>query len=69
MAFDDSILTGLGIGGEAKENMFYKNYERRVGDKPKPINKEALKRYVDKHWSLLSEDEQAHLIPYIEKYL
>ena len=69
MAFDDSILTGLGIGGEAKENMFYKNYERRVGEKPKPINKDALKKYIDKHWQLLSEDEKTHLTPYIEKYL
>ena len=69
MAFDDSILTGLGIDGEAKENIFYKNYERRVGEKPKAINKDALKKYIDKHWQLLSQDEKEHLTPYINKYL
>ena len=69
MAFDDSILTGLGIGGEAKENMFYKNYERRVGSTPKPINKKALKDYIHKHWHLLSKDEQDHLVPYVKKYV
>ena len=69
MAFDDSILTGLGIEGTAKENIFYKNYERRVGTAPKAINKIALKQYVDKYWSFLSDSEQTHLTPYIEKYL
>ncbi len=69
MAFDDSILTGIGLDGSAKENIFYKNYERRVGKEPKKINKEALKKYVEKYWSLLSEDEQKHLTPYLEKYL
>lgn len=69
MAFDDSILTGLGIEGEAKENIFYKNYERIVGKEPKKINKTALKDYVNKYWCYLSEDEKTHLKPYIEKYL
>ena len=69
MAFDDSILTGLGIEGTAKENIFYKNYERRVGTVPKAINKKALKQYIDKYWSLLSDSERTHLTPYIEKYL
>ena len=69
MAFDDSILTGLGIDGEAKENILYKNFERRVGDRPKTINKEALRRYYEKYKGLLSEDEIAHLAPYIKKYL
>ena len=69
MAFDDSILTGLGIDGEDKENIFYKNFERRVGNAPKPINKEALKKYINKYWDLLSDDEQARITPYIAKYV
>ncbi len=69
MAFDDSVLTGLGIDGDAKENMFYKNYERRVGITPKSINKKALKNYIHKYWQLLSKDEQEHLTPYIKRYI
>ena len=67
MAFDDSILTGIGIGKEAKENIFYKNFERRVAPTPKAINKEALVKYINKHWHLLSEEERVRLSPYVEK--
>lgn len=69
MAFDDSILTGLGIDGEWKEDIFYKNYERRVGKAPKPINMEALKKYINKYWEFLSQEEKTRLTPYIGKYV
>lgn len=69
MAFDDSILTGMGIDGEEKENILYRNFENRVSKSPKPINKEALRRYIDKWWHLISDDERAKITPYIKKYL
>ena len=69
MAFDDSILTGIGLSGEEKENILWRNFEERVGEKPKQINKEALKKYIDKWWHLFGEDEKTRLTPYIEKYL
>ena len=69
MAFDDSILTGMKLEGEAKENILYKNYERRVGCTPKEINKIALKAYINKYSPLLSDEERERLKPYIERYL
>lgn len=69
MAFDDEILTGLKIDGEAKENILYKNFERRVGREPKPINKSALKAYISKYRALISDEEWSHLEPIYNKYL
>ena len=69
MAFNDEILTGIGLTGEDKENILYKNYERRVGESPKEINKPLLKAYIDKYKSLLSEDEWAHIEPLYNEYL
>lgn len=69
MAFDDEILTGISLDGEAKEDILYKNFERRVGDKPKEINKDALRAYIEKYKKYLSEDIVSHLEPYIKKYL
>ena len=69
MAFDDKILTGIGLTGEAKENILYKNFERRVGEAPKEIDKSLLKAYIDKYKPLLSEDEWAHIEPLYNEYL
>lgn len=69
MAFDDSILTGIGLTGEAKENILYKNFERRVGTAPKKIDRSALKAYIEKYKALLSEDEWKHVEPLCKKYL
>lgn len=69
MAFDDSILTGIGLDGEAKENILYKNFERTVAPEPKPIDRAALKAYIDKYKQLLSDDEWSHIKPLYEKYL
>ena len=69
MAFDDAILTGINIDGIEKENILWRNFERRVGAKPRPINKEALRAYYEKYKRYMSEDTIAHLEPYIKKYL
>ncbi len=69
MAFDDSILTGLNLNKEAKENILYKNYESRVDKKPKAINKDALKRYVEKYKQFISDNDWKRLIPFMERYL
>ncbi len=69
MAFDDSILTGIKIDGEAKENILYRNYERRVGKKPKPISKTALKAYIEKYKHYLSASEYLHIKELCKRYL
>ena len=69
MAFDDSILTGLNLNGEAKENILYKNYEKRVSESPKPINKDALKKYIEKYKEFITDENWQSLKPALEKYL
>ena len=69
MAFDDSILTGLGIDGIEKENILWRNFERRVGKEPRAVNKLAVKAYYEKYKRYMSEDSISRLKPYIDKYL
>ena len=69
MAFDDEILTGLGIDGIEKENILWRNFERRVGKRPKEINKDALIAYYEKYKRYMSKDATEKLSPYLKKYL
>lgn len=69
-AFCDSNLTGLGLEGEDKENILYKNFERRTGRvTPKEINKKALLAYFEKYKELLDDEEYRELSPLVDKYL
>jgi hypothetical protein len=54
---------------EHKENIIYKNFERRVGTEPKKINKEALKRYIEKYKHLIKEKEYLEEIEKLAKEL
>ena len=67
MAFDDSILTGLNLKGEAKENILYKNYERRVAEKPKAINVDALLKYISKYRKYIKDSDYQKLEPFIKE--
>lgn len=69
MAFDDSILTGISLSEEAKKNILYKNFERRVASKPKEINKKALKAYIEKYKHLLKKDDYEKIELLCKKYL
>ena len=69
MAFADKELTGIKLDKEPRENILWRNFERRVGEKPREINKEALKKYIDKYKHLISEDEWKNLEIAIKKYL
>ena len=68
-AFDDQQLKGLNLSDESCDNILWRNFERRVGEKPRDINKDALRRYIDKYKHLMSEDEWKNLEPAIKKYL
>ena len=69
VAFDDAILTGMKIEGEEKKDILYRNFERRVGEKPRQINKDALRAYIEKYKKYISDESMARLAPYIKKYL
>lgn len=67
--FADKIHTGMKLPKETLENIFYKNFERTVGKKPKKINKKALMAYIKKYRHLMSDDENARVDKLIEKYI
>lgn len=69
MAYCDQNLTGLNLSGKDKENILYANFERRVGEKPKEINKEKLLAYFEKYKVLFKDGELEKLNPLVDKYL
>ena len=56
-SFADRELTGIELEKEYLNNILYNNFVRRVSEKPKKINKEALKRYIEKYKHLIKEKE------------
>lgn len=57
MAFSNKILKGINLPHEHKNNIIYNNFVRRVSEKPKKINKEALKKYIEKYKHLIEKEE------------
>ena len=67
MSFDDHSLTGIKISGEALQKIFSNNILKKFGYEPKPINKEALKRYIEKYKHLIIDKELAEYIEELSK--
>lgn len=53
---------GLNLPDEALDQILYGNFFRRVSEKPKPINPEALKAYVAKYRHLIQDEKVRSLI-------
>lgn len=68
-SFEDKEIKGINLPNEYKENILYKNFERRVGKEPKKINKEALKRYIEKYKHLIREKEYLDEVERLAKEL
>jgi len=62
----DNSCKGISLPDETIDKIFYKNFEKAAGSTPKPINKEALKRYVHKYKYLINDDK---MLEYILKSL
>jgi len=56
-AVADRYESGLCIPNEAIEDIAHGNFERRVGETPKAINKDALKAYYAKYKHLMTEKD------------
>lgn len=70
ISFDDKPLTGMNLPEEVCANILHKNFERRVSSQPKPINKAALKAYIDKYLpTITAENTAAEIRKLVEKYL
>ena len=68
-SFDDKILKGLDLPQEKRDDILFANFERRVGNAPKPMDKEKFKAYIEKYSFALTDEDKKRLKPLIEKYL
>ena len=68
-SFDDKILKGLGLPRERVDNIFFANFERRVGTSPKPIDKEKFKAYIEKYSFALTDCDKERIELLSQKYL
>lgn len=59
MSFNDNELTGIKLSREVLQKIFSSNLLSKLGGKPKAINKEALKRYIEKYKHLIADKELA----------
>ena len=69
-SFDDNIITGIDLPQEYVQKIFSDNLLNKLGGKPKEINKEALKKYIEKYKHLIYDKELADFIDELaQKYL
>lgn len=62
MSFDNHRLTGIKIPKEALQKIFSDNLLIKLGGKPREINKEALKKYIEKYKHLICDEKLANFI-------
>ena len=67
--FADRFLTGINLEKKYKDNILYSNFVRRVSEKPKEINKEALKKYIEKYKGLIRNPKVVEEIERLSKEL
>ncbi len=68
-SFDNKMLKGLGLTQDKIDNIFFANFEKRVGKKPKQISKEKLKAYIEKYSFALTDEDMKNIKPLMDKYL
>ncbi|MBO5439842.1 MAG: amidohydrolase family protein [Clostridia bacterium] len=66
-SFDDHKIKGIKMDNEVVQKIFSDNLIKKLGDKPKEINKEALKRYIEKYKHLIEDKELAKYIDQLAK--
>ena len=69
LSFEGKELKGLGLTDDKVDNIFFANFEKRVGKAPKPINKEKFKSYIEKYSFALDNGDIERIKPLMEKYL
>ena len=53
---------GIGLNSEIVDKIMYQNFVNKVSDKPKPINKEALAKYIEKYLPLTNNEHNKKMI-------
>ena len=70
MSFDDTEIKGINLSGEAVQKICSDNLLNKLGNKPKPINKDALRKYIAKYRHLIEDKELDKYIDALsEEYL
>ena len=67
--FDKKKLQAFGLDADKRDDIFFGNFERRVGKEPKPMNKEKFKAYIEKYSFALTDSDKERIKPLMEKYL
>ena len=69
-SFSDNMLTGIALPDTVLQKIFSDNLVGKLGSAPKPINKDALRRYIAKYRHLIADKELDKYIDELsEKYL
>lgn len=55
------IIKGIKLEENHLENILYKNHERIIGEKPKEVNKAALKKYIDRYLPLMPDSKNKQM--------
>ena len=66
-SFDDHMIRGIMLSSEAVQKIFSDNLLNKLGRKPRPINKEALRRYIEKYKHLIEDKGLAEYIEELSK--
>ena len=68
-SFDNKTLKGLGLPQAKRDEIFFANFEKRVGAAPKPIDKERLKAYIEKYSFALTPEDKKNIAELVKRYL
>ncbi|MBQ4510773.1 MAG: hypothetical protein II984_08620 [Clostridia bacterium] len=69
VSFDNKALKGLGLAQDKIDNIFFANFEKRVGKMPKKMNKTKFKAYIEKYSFALTENDRKNIKALMDKYL
>lgn len=70
LTFGDKSFVGLGLEADVVHKILYQNFVNKVSDKPKPINKAFLGKYIEKYLPLSgNEHNRKMILEYAEKNL
>lgn len=66
-SFDDNEITGVEMPSEILQKIFSDNLLNKLGRRPKEINKDALRRYIEKYKHLIADKDLAKFIDELSK--
>ena len=67
--YGETPLPGLDLTSDKVDNIMVGNFVRRVGEAPKPFDKEKFKAYIEKYSFALTEYDLERIKPLYERYL